>query len=118
MLTAIGDYVKSLDAFAYQFKLKFNKQDGTHNSYFGGFCTMIMRIILFLYVYRLITFLFSGDEDQYYQYAVETPKNYNVTVKDMNMVVFAYLYFWDKNGIKRNLKYNDETRRHIRIGFG
>lgn len=49
---------------------------------------------------------------------VETPSDFNVTVKDTNMVVFVYLYFWDKDGIKRNLPYDDITRKYIKVGFG
>lgn len=73
---------------------------------------------MFVYIYRLFIFLTTAEEDQYFQFKVDTEDSYNVTIDKMNMVHFFYLYYWDKDGIKRNLDYNKETKRYIRIGFG
>lgn len=117
MLENISDFVKNRDVFAYQFQIKFDKRDGTHSTMFGGTCSLLIRLLMILYIVRLFWFIVSGEEDEYFIFKEVTSDDYNVTSKQLNMVFFFYLYYWDEDGVKRNLDYNDVTRTHIRVGF-
>lgn len=104
--------------FSFKFQIKFNKSDGTHSTVCGGCISILVKVFFALYVWQLFNKLFDGGDDKIFQYSMTVDDDYNITTQSLNMVMFAYLNLYDKDGIKRNIPYDKKHKRYVIARFG
>jgi len=120
MLTFISEKVNDQDLFGYPIVLNFDKKAGTHNTICGGAVSIVIKTLMALYTFIVVQQMLTMDNDRWISitWAADAPNmSYNeqdsslVDIRDMDQVSLSL----GNARSRRAIKYDENTRRHIRI---
>ena len=84
-----------------------------HNTAIGGCVSIIMKGLYFTYLVYLINKMYNFNDDRFYQYEHSEENDYSGTglkYADMGIDLHHILYYYDEDGERRPLYYNDTVK--------
>jgi len=111
--------LREYDWFGHTVTLNFNREGETHNTTIGGFCSIILRIGVFVYFFINFNKLIFKEEDEII-YAIRNDDKiendeHNVKYQDISLALFWILR--TSNGVENPFWLTDEIKPFVKAEF-
>ena len=106
-------YLKKLDYFGRPIKFYFNKNGEEHRTKFGGFCSIIVRILFILYFALVLSKMIRYGEDRFKRYKLPHEARTKVTLKEAGIV--PYFVLMDSSVHGYGLMDKEEAEKYFKL---
>ena len=117
--TSFKKKLRSYDWFGHTVTLNFNREGKTHNTTIGGFCSLILRIGVLIYLIFHINKLVNRTEDDIV-FAIRRDDHIEMEEHTVKYSETSFSMFWilrTSDGIENPLWLDDEVQKYLKIEF-